>query len=119
MVFLGLLHNRDIKVPFQNPSQVPLQPKGRITEKLHWEHGQEIRLAAEGLLNGMRAGSSEGTVKVKGGTKEEGEKGNAVGHHTVKPLFGVMCEAPSRWRGFFLVARVNGRVRSFLNLRER
>lgn len=32
--------------------------------------------------------------EVKGGTKEEGEKENAAGYRTVKPLFGVTCEAP-------------------------
>ena len=53
-------------MPFQKPSQVPLQPKGHITEKLRWEHGQEICLAAEGLLDGMRAGSSEGTWRGQG-----------------------------------------------------
>lgn len=94
MVFLGPLNNGGIKTPFQKSSQVPLQPKGHITEKLYWEHVQEVCLAAEGLLDGTRAGSSEGIREVKGGTKGEGEKENAAGYHTVKPLFVVTCEVP-------------------------
>lgn len=82
-------------MPFQKPSQVPSQLKGHITQKSCWEHVQKICLAAEGLFNGTRAGSSEGIREVKGGTTEEGEKENAAGYWcTVKPLFVVMCEAP-------------------------
>jgi len=66
MVFLGLLNSGGTKMPFQKPSQVPLQPKGHITEELCQEHGQKICLAAEGLLDGTRAGSSEGTRKGHG-----------------------------------------------------
>lgn len=61
MVFLGPLNNGGVKMPFQKPPQVPLQPQGHITGKLRWKHGQDIHLVAEELLDGMRAGSPEGT----------------------------------------------------------
>lgn len=60
LVFLGP-HNGGTKMPFQKPSQVPLQPEGHITEKLHCGHEREICLAGERLLDGTRTGLSEGT----------------------------------------------------------